>query len=82
VIDSTYADGYVTNQSQDTYVVDGQVRFTFHSEGSISRPEVVSPANSIIPGGQTVRVVRVQLPFLPQPGDTCRFDVSQTLRKG
>jgi len=48
----------------------------------MSRPSIAAPANSIIPPGQTVRVVRVKLTFTPLPGERCRFDVTEVLRKG
>jgi hypothetical protein len=74
-------EGYVTNQSPDPYAVNGQVRFVFSAQDSMSRPAIVTPADSLIPPGQTVRVTSVKLTFRPQAGETCRFEVEGALRK-
>ncbi|HEX4048967.1 MAG TPA: hypothetical protein VH309_14070 [Elusimicrobiota bacterium] len=81
VIDASAVDGYVTNESPDAFQVAGQVRFIFSAANSMSRPAIASPANSLVPPGQTVRVAHVKLAFQPQPGETCRFDVSDAVRK-
>jgi hypothetical protein len=82
VIDSNSADGYVTNQSTDTYHVIGEVRFVFSAPDSMSRPAIVEAENSAVPAGQTARVARVKLAFQPLPGETCRFEVKDAIRKG
>jgi len=74
-------DGYVTNASQNTYQVTGQVRFVFASQADMGRPAVTYPANSLIPAGQTARVAHVKLSFTPNPGDTCSFEVGDNLKK-
>ena len=82
VIDSNSVDGYVTNQSPDVYQVTGQVRFVFSAANSMSRPAIVYAANSMVQAGQSVRVARVKLAFQPLPGETCRFEVKDAIRKG
>ena len=81
VVDEISADGYVTNESQDTYQVSGEVRFVFTDRTNMSRPEIVSSANILIPPGQTVLVVRIKLAFQPKPGETCRFSIGDSLTK-
>lgn len=81
VIDSSAVDGYVVNESPDDYQVAGQVSFVFSSPNSISRPAISSLANSQVPPGQTVRVAHVKLAFQPLPGEACRFDVRDAIRK-
>lgn len=81
VVESASVEGYATNQSLDVYEVVGQVRFVFASGDSISRPAITTPANSLLPPGQTVRVVSAKLAFRPQAGETCRFEVEGALRK-
>jgi hypothetical protein len=81
VIDLNSADGYVTNLSPDTYQVSGPTHFTFTTANSMSRPAILYVANSIVQAGQTVRVARVKLPFVPLPEETCRYEVDSAIRK-
>jgi hypothetical protein len=81
VADPDVVDGYVTNASSDVYQVVGQVRFVFSSDKDMSRPAIVFPANTLVPPGQTVRVAHVKLAFQPLPGETCRFEAGETIRK-
>jgi hypothetical protein len=81
VVELNSVEGYVTNQSLDSYEVSGQVRFVFSAQDSMSRPAIVTPAASLIPAGQTVRVTSVKLTFRPLAGETCRFEVEGALRK-
>jgi hypothetical protein len=81
VVELNSVEGYVTNQSPDPYAVNGQVRFVFSAQDSMSRPAIVTPADSLIPPGKTVRVTSVKLTFRPQAGETCRFEVEGALRK-
>ena len=81
VIGSSSVDGYVTNQSTDTYHVVGQVRFVFSAADSMSRPAIVEAESSAVPAGQTARVARVKLAFQPLPGESCRFEVKDAIRK-
>jgi hypothetical protein len=81
VFEMDSVEGYVTNQSQDTYQVNGQVRFVFLAHDSISRPAIVTPANSMVPPGETVRVTSIKLTFRPQAGESCRFEVADVLSK-
>ena len=74
-------DGYVTNASSNTYQVTGAVRFVFASPGDMGRPSVTYTANSLIPAGQTARVAHVKLAFTPNPGDTCSFELNETVSK-
>lgn len=72
-------DGYVTNASSNTYQVTGPVRFVFASANDMARPSVTYTANSLIPAGQTARVAHVKLAFAPSPGDTCSFEVTESV---
>ena len=82
VVDPDSADGYVTNHGQGSaYVVLGAVQFIFTADNSMSHPAIAFYANSIVPAGQTVRVAHVQLPFVPLPGETCRFEVKDAVSK-
>ena len=80
-VDSNSVDGYVTNLGSDTVQVTGEVRFIFSEENSMSRPAIVYPANTLVPAGQTARVARVKLAFQLRPGETCRFEVADAIRK-
>lgn len=81
VVEANSVDGFVSNQSADTYKVYGEVKFIFTPPGSMSRPAVLVQVDSLIPGGESARVARARLAFMPMPGETCRFDVSGQLRK-
>lgn len=81
IIDANSADGYVTNLSTNTYQVTGPVRFVFSSPNDMSRPAIAYTANSMIQGGQTVRVARVKLAFQPRPEETCHFEIKDAVRK-
>ena len=81
VIDSSSADGFVTNQSRDTYQIIGPARFVFSAADSMSRPVIVYTANSIVGPGETVRVASVKLAFQPLPAETCRFEVKDSVRR-
>jgi hypothetical protein len=81
VLDSGSADGYVTNLSEDTYQISGEVRLIFTRPGSMSRPAVTATADSLIPPGQTARVASVRLAFSPDPAGSCRFDVAGAIRR-
>lgn len=73
--------GFVTNQSLDSYEVTGPVRFVFSANDSMSRPAITVAASSLVPPGQTVLAASAKLAFQPQPGETCRFEVEGALRK-
>ena len=81
VIDSDSLDGYVSNLSTDTYLVQGEVRFKFVSANSMSRPEIVVQTDSVIPAGKTVLISHARLMLLLLPGETCRFYVKDVIRK-
>jgi hypothetical protein len=82
IVDAGTVDGYVTNKGQgEAYLVLGEVQFIFTSEDSMSRPAIVFTANSVVPAGQNVRVAHVKLAFEPLPGETCRFEVKDAIRK-
>ena len=74
-------DGYVTNASSNTYQVTGPVRFVFSSAADMARPAVTYPANSLIGPGQTQRVAHVTLGFSPVSGDSCSFEVEESVKK-
>jgi hypothetical protein len=79
--ESNVVEGLVTNQSDDTYAVGGEARFEFLRANSISRPEILTGASGLIPGGQTARVSRARLAFVLQAGETCAFDAAKAIRK-
>ena len=81
LVEPNSLDGFVSNASQDTYQVRGEVRFKFVESNSMSRPEIVAPADSLIRGGETARVLRVPLSFALRPDEECVFDVAEAIRK-
>jgi hypothetical protein len=81
LVEAGAADGYVSNMSGDEYSVRGEARFKFLQAGSLFRPELVVPVNSLIPPGTTVRVARARPAFDLQAGETCLFDVVKVIRR-
>jgi hypothetical protein len=78
---SQFVGGYVSNQSQDAYQVNGQVQFVFSSAGSVSHPQLAVAADGLVPPGGSVRVAYAHMAFQLSPGETCGFDVESAIRK-
>lgn len=78
---SNTLDGYVANRSLDQYQVTGEVQFSFWIGNSMSRPVIQLPGSGVVPSGQTVRVARTRLLFQLKPGEQCRLDVTNAIRK-
>lgn len=74
-------DGFVTNQSADPYVVNGEVRFTFQIGGTMSRPDILVFVDGGVPAGQTTRIARARVAFDLRGGESCSFDVASSIRK-
>jgi hypothetical protein len=82
LVDPDTADGFVTNHGQGSaYLVNGMVEFVFTADNSISHPAIAFSAASIVPAGQTVRVAHINLTFEPLPGETCRFEVKDSISR-
>jgi hypothetical protein len=81
VIESNSIDGFVSNQSPDSYRVRGEVRITFVAGGGASRPEMLVQSDVQVPAGETVRVARARLDPPLRAGETCRLDVEAALRR-
>jgi hypothetical protein len=68
-------DGFVSNQSLDSYQLRGEVRFVFTSGGASSRPDLLVQSNVQLPSGKSVRVARARLEIPLREGEACRLDV-------
>lgn len=74
--------GYLRNESDETYFVEGPVKFAFHSRLSMSREEMQMIGNGIVTPGQTVVVARGRLTAPRGEEEQCRLDVSGAVRRG
>jgi hypothetical protein len=81
IVDFNSVDGYVSNLSTDVYRVQGQARFKFRLENSMSHPQILVTTDNVIQPGETARVSRTHLTFTLLAGETCRFDVKGAIRK-
>jgi hypothetical protein len=81
VVDTYFADAYITNFSMDTYEVRGEVQMKFPYARSIDIPRISAQANAVIHGGETVRLVHVRMPFQAGAGERCELDVSGVIRR-
>lgn len=81
VVESNSIDGFVSNQSPDSYRALGEVRFVFTAGGGEPRSEILVQSNVQVPAGATARVARARLDHPLGAGETCRLDVEGALRK-
>ncbi len=81
VVDWNLVDGYVSNLSRDTYLILGEVRFTFFSANSMSRPQSLLIINRTLRPGETAQVAEAKMSPNLTPGEVCSFDVRAAIRR-
>lgn len=79
-VDPNTVEGFVTNPGTTIIRIDGMVRFSFTTAGSMSRPSLQVMGSAVVPPGRTLSVTRARLPWELGSNESCQFDITGAVR--